>query len=162
MDLKGAVVLITGSSSGIGLALAERFANAGSKVIVSGRREDRLQQIKSQHPSIEFIVANVQTAQGRVALFEEATKRFPNLNVLINNAGIQRKLQLAEAADAWEEVKSEIETNFDAPVHLTQLFIPHLLKQSNPCIMNVTSGWCSHFVHAGAMAACQAAAAASD
>ena len=138
MDLTQAVVLVTGATSGIGLALAERFMSAGSKVIVCGRRKEKLDQIKADHPECETIVADVATAEQRKRLFEESTKSFPKLNVVVKNAGIQRKLQLTEA-EPWEQTHSELAINLEAPIHLTQLFIPHLLKQTNPVIINTTS-----------------------
>jgi uncharacterized oxidoreductase len=61
------------------------------------------------------------------------------LNVLVNNAGIQRRVQLAASED-WEQTRSEIAINFEAPIHLSRLFIPHLLTRKRPAIINVTSG----------------------
>src|SRR5206468_4987859 len=91
MNLGSNTVLITGGASGIGFALAERFLRAGSHVIVCGRRESKLQEAKDKHPEITTHVGDVETAAGRVALFRWAVAEFPRLNVLINNAGIQRR-----------------------------------------------------------------------
>lgn len=139
MDLAGNTVLITGGASGIGLAFAERFAAAGSKVIICGRRADKLDEARAKHPKLRTHICDVSQAIERKSLFDWATAGFPNLNVLVNNAGIQRRVDLLEN-ESWEATKSEIDTNFDAPVHLSQLFTPHLLKQNNPAIVNVTSG----------------------
>jgi uncharacterized oxidoreductase len=143
MDLASNTVLITGGASGIGFALAERFLRAGSHVIVCGRRENTLREAKDKHPEMVTHVSDVETAAGRVALFRWAVAEFPRLNVLINNAGIQRRgVPLADALNdaEWEAIHQEIAINFEAPVHLARLFVPHLAKQTRPAIVNVTSG----------------------
>jgi uncharacterized oxidoreductase len=132
-------ILITGGSSGIGLALAERFLNAGNEVIVCARREVKLQEVKKRHPKIHTRVCDMAKEKDRIALFEWATSEFPRLNVLVNNAGIQRRVPLTQPDD-WKKTREEIEINFEAPVHLCRLFVPHLTKQEGPAIINVTSG----------------------
>jgi uncharacterized oxidoreductase len=139
MQLASHTVLITGGASGIGLALAERFLRAGSQVAVCGRRSEKLAEAKAIHPEIKTFVCDVGQAADRIALLDQATRELPGLDVLVNNAGIQRRVRLAEAGD-WEKVREEIAINLEAPVHLSTLFIPHLLKQERPAIVNVTSG----------------------
>jgi len=139
MELSGNTILVTGGAAGIGYAFAERFLAAGSEVIICGRREDKLREAKEKHPQLHTRVCDVGDEAGRIALFDWATSEFPRLNVLVNNAGIQRRVNLAENED-WQRTRSEIAINFDAPVHLARLFIPHLLKQERPAIINVTSG----------------------
>ncbi len=139
MQIASNKVLITGGASGIGLALAERFLQAGSQVIICGRRPDRLQAAREKHPGLITRVCDVAKASDRVALCAWAVGACPGLNVLVNNAGIQRRLQLT-TPEAWEETYQEIAINFEAPAHLTMLLIPHLLQQSRPAIVNVTSG----------------------
>jgi uncharacterized oxidoreductase len=139
MDLTSNTVLITGGASGIGFALAERFLAAGSEVILCGRREEKLREAQEQHPEMRTRVCDVAGAADRVSLFNWATGEFPRLNVLVNNAGIQRRFQLAQPED-WERTHEEIAINLEAPVHLSALFIPHLLQQERPAIVNVTSG----------------------
>ncbi len=139
MDLAGNTVLITGGASGIGLALAERFLEAGSEVIVCGRRQDKLREAQSRQPRLRTRVCDAADAAGRIELFRWAVAEFPRLNVLVNNAGIQRRVSLMEAEE-WEEAHQEIAINLEAPIHLCTLFVPHLLTQRNSTIMNVTSG----------------------
>ena len=139
MDLNSNTVLITGGASGIGFALAERFLASGSEVIVCGRREDKLQQAQAQFPKLHIRVCDVSHSSERSSLFEWATREFPGLNVLVNNAGIQRRFQIMQNPE-WEKIDEELAINLDAPLHLSALFIPHLLKQKNPTILNVTSG----------------------
>jgi uncharacterized oxidoreductase len=140
MKLAGNTVLVTGGGTGIGLAIAQRFLAAGSKVVVCGRRADKLAEAQAANPGLETIVADVATEAQRLALFEEAVRRFPDLNVLVNNAGIQRRVRLTEGVEAWAEHQQEIAINLEAPIHLTMLFTPHLAKQRTPAIVNVTSG----------------------
>ncbi|HEY0458916.1 MAG TPA: SDR family NAD(P)-dependent oxidoreductase [Pyrinomonadaceae bacterium] len=139
MNLTGNTVLITGGASGIGWTFAERFLAAGNEVIICGRRAERLLEISEKYPKIHTRVCNVADEGARIELFEWATARFPALNVLVNNAGIQRRVSLQESEN-WQDTESEIAVNFSAPVHLSRLFIPHLLRQNNPAILNVTSG----------------------
>jgi uncharacterized oxidoreductase len=140
MNLSGNTVLITGGASGIGLALAERFLKAGNKVIICGRREDKLQEAKKMFPELHTRMCDVASEPERETLFEWAKIEFPDLNVLVNNAGIQLRTQLADMQISWKEQQNEIAINFEAPVHLAILFIPFLKQQQNPVIINVTSG----------------------
>jgi uncharacterized oxidoreductase len=140
MQLSGNTVLITGGASGIGLALAERFLRAGSAVITCGRRADKLSEAGQKHPGLHTRVCDVADPAERVALLDWVTREFAAVNVLVNNAGIQRRVQLAGDPGEWETHRQEIATNLDAPVHLSALFIPHLRTHSRAAIINVTSG----------------------
>lgn len=140
MKLTGNTVLITGGASGIGLAFAERFLKAGNTVIVCGRREDKLLEAKQQFPELHTRVCDVASAADRVALFDWATKEFPDLNVLVNNAGIQVRTDFTNMQQSWQEQQQEIAINFEAPVHLAMLFTPFLKNQKEPVIINVSSG----------------------
>jgi uncharacterized oxidoreductase len=140
MKLANNIVLITGGSSGIGFALAERFLRAGSTVVICGRREEKLCEAKAKHPALHTRVCDVADEDARIALYESVTHDFPTLNVLVNNAGIQRRIDLAHT-EPWHRTRKEIAINVDAPIHLARLFIPHLLRQQQPpAIINVTSG----------------------
>ena len=139
MDLSSNTVLITGGASGIGFALAERFLNAGSDVIVCGRREEKLREAQIKYPNLHIRVCDVSHSSDRVSLFEWVTREFPKMNILVNNAGIQRRFQIAQNSN-WEKIEEELAINLDAPIHLSTLFIPHLLKQEHPAILNITSG----------------------
>jgi uncharacterized oxidoreductase len=78
-------------------------------------------------------------AEDRIDLARWVTRQFPSLNILINNAGIQRKFNFLKPED-WGETVSEIDINFSGPIHLTSLLIPHLLQQAESHIVNVSSG----------------------
>jgi uncharacterized oxidoreductase len=139
MKTSGNTILITGGGSGIGLALAERLVRAGNEVIICGRRPEALAQAKEKVPALQTRACDVASEEDRVSLLEWAKTEFPQLNVLVNNAGIQRRLQLP-ASEPWAQTRQEIAINFEAPIHLAQLFLPHLLAQPQAAIINVTSG----------------------
>ena len=139
MQLKSHTVLVTGGATGIGLALAVRFLKAGSDVIVCGRREDKLRAVAATHPRLNTRVCDLAREADRVSLVASVTRDFPQLDVIVNNAGIQRRVQLADQ-EPWRDAREEIAINLEAPLHLSRLFIPHLLKQQHPAIINVTSG----------------------
>jgi len=139
MQLNGNTVLITGGTSGIGGALAERFLAAGNQVIVCGRRANLLAELKAKHPTIHTFVADVGSAAQREALVQQALAQFPAINVLINNAGIQRKVALGEP-EPWADTAQEIAINFEGPIHLSMLMIKHLASKPRAVIANVSSG----------------------
>ena len=139
MDISASTVLITGGASGIGWALAQRFLKAGSQVIICGRRIDKLQEAQEQYPQLHIRQCDLEQASERVALRDWVRSDFPQVNVLLNNAGIQRRVQLTNEED-WSQAQPEIAINLEAPIHLSTLFVAHLLQQPNPAIINVTSG----------------------
>ena len=139
MELTGNTILVTGGSNGIGLALATRFAKRGNEVIICGRDEAKLSRVKDKVPQFHTKVCDVGDEKQRAELYSWAIHEFPRLNVLVNNAGIQRRIDLLEGEE-WQDTRSEIEINFGAPIHLTQLFMPQLLAQPTAAVLNVTSG----------------------
>jgi uncharacterized oxidoreductase len=139
MKLSGNTILITGGTSGIGLGFAEAFLSTDNHVIICGRRKERLQQIKEEHPNIIIRVADLSMDDDRKELFEWTIKNYPDVNVLINNAGIQLKTDLTQSVD-MDRVRSETDINFYAPIHLTSLFTEHLSSRSDAAIINISSG----------------------
>jgi uncharacterized oxidoreductase len=141
LDLKKSNVLITGGSEGIGRGLAERFLKAGSTVLVTGRNPEKLKRAASELPGLRTLVNDISKPEGRVELAEYIAETFPKLNVLFNNAGIQRRIALAADTAPWQERQVEIDTLLSGPVHLNSLLIPHMLRNDLPSrIVNVTSG----------------------
>ncbi|HQW11497.1 MAG TPA: SDR family NAD(P)-dependent oxidoreductase [Saprospiraceae bacterium] len=136
MKLSNNTILITGGASGIGLGLAERFVQENNTVIICGRREDALKAVTDRHPSVISRVCDLTVESERVELYDWVQENHSDLNVLVNNAGIQNWMQWNEA-DFYARAKSEIEINVIAPIHLTTLF---LNLNSLKTIMNVTSG----------------------
>ncbi|AJY63280.1 SDR family NAD(P)-dependent oxidoreductase [Burkholderia glumae] len=141
IDFTRAQVLITGGGQGIGLALAKRFLAVGSRVLVTGRHESKLEQARRAHRGLEIFVNNISSAAGRIELATHVAEAMPGLNVLINNAGYQRRVSLAADDAPWSDSQAEIDTLLSGPIHLTRLLVPLLLAHGGAgMIVNVTSG----------------------
>jgi len=139
MNDSGNTLLITGGANGIGKALAMRFLKADNVVIVCDRDREKLDLAKRGTPGLEVLYSDVSVEAERVQLYEAVTREFPKTNVLINNAAIQRHPRI-EANEPWAETRKELETNLEAPLHLTQLFVRRLAKQRAPAVVVTTSG----------------------
>ncbi|MCX6002924.1 MAG: SDR family NAD(P)-dependent oxidoreductase [Chloroflexi bacterium] len=140
MKITGNTILITGGATGIGFSLAEALVNAGNKVIICGRREGKLKEAKDKLPQIQTKVCDVSKERERESLFIWVEDNFTDLNVLINNAGIQRMVNLKKGTQDLFSSENEIETNLIAPIHLSSYFIPLFLKKKEAAIINVSSG----------------------
>lgn len=142
MKLSGNTVLITGGAAGIGFAFAERFIKAGNKVIVCGRREAKLQEAKEKYPELITRICDVTKESDRISLFDWVTREHPDVNVLVNNAGIQQRYHLlnANAKDDWSYYSQEIAANIEAPFHFAMLFAPYFATKDYGAIINVSSG----------------------
>jgi uncharacterized oxidoreductase len=136
MKLSNNKILITGGATGIGFGLAERFINEHNTVIVCGRRESALKEAKAKLPSIITRVCDVSVAKEREDLYNWIDKEHDDLNVLINNAGIQNWMSVTDD-NFYQRAKDEINTNLESPLHLISLF--QNLSSLN-VIINVTSG----------------------
>jgi uncharacterized oxidoreductase len=140
MEISGNTLLITGGATGIGYAMAEAFLEAGNEVIICGRRKDRLLDAQARHPALHVRECNVADGSDRRALAEWATASFPNLNILVNNAGVQRDIDFTKGIGEYLACDDEIETNLEAPIVLSGLFIPFLTGKKGAAIINVSSG----------------------
>jgi len=136
MRLSNNKILITGGATGIGFALTKRFVRENNTVIICGRREAALQEAAKKIPSITTKVCDLSIAKEREELFNWISRDHPDLNVLVNNAGIQQWMSIADE-NFFQRAKEEIDINVEAPVHLVSLFrnLPSLNT-----IINVTSG----------------------
>ncbi|OFW03425.1 MAG: hypothetical protein A3I61_16625 [Acidobacteria bacterium RIFCSPLOWO2_02_FULL_68_18] len=129
MNISGNTVLITGGGTGIGLALAEALLDQGNAVIVCGRRRARLAAARARHPSLHTRVADLSRPSGREALVAWVLRRFPDLNVLVNNAGVQRVVDFRHGPRDLPLVDEELSTNLAAPIHLSAMLVPHLRRR---------------------------------
>ncbi|QPH38700.1 SDR family oxidoreductase [Pedobacter endophyticus] len=142
MNMKNNTVLVTGGGTGIGLEIAKYFYENGNEVIICGRRLEVLEDAQKVMPNLHILTCDLSNANARKAFSAKLLSNFPNLNVLINNAGIQRFRNLREnllTENGWADYQDEIQTNLEAPIHLSNLLLPALHKKKNAAIINVTS-----------------------
>src|SRR5450432_3751901 len=116
MKLDGNTILITGGTSGIGLELAKEFLKRGNVVMITGRDQERLERAKTQLPQLHTFQSDVSRIEDIDALHARVTKEFPALNILVNNAGVMRTINLHSEEQSLEELTREIDINFKGPV----------------------------------------------
>ena len=133
-------ILITGGSNGIGLELATQFLKLGNTVIITGRNLSRLNEVKKKYPNLTVFQSDAGKPADIKNLYDNVSKQFPGLNVLINNAGIMRKLNLHDTSIDLENINQEIDINLSGPIRMVNQFLPLLKKQQQAAIMNVSSG----------------------
>lgn len=139
MKRDGNTILITGGGSGIGEALAHRFHDLGNKVIVAGRRRDALEQAVAGRPNMAAMQLDMESAEGIADFARHVIAEHPDLNVLINNAGIMRYEAIGARRDL-KDAEAQITTNLLGPIRLIDALVDHLAAQPDAAIVNVTSG----------------------
>jgi uncharacterized oxidoreductase len=140
MKLSGNTILITGGTSGIGYELAAQFIDRGNTIIITGRDPDMLEKAQRALPGIHVFQNDVSDPKAIPLLHAVVINSFPALNVLINNAGIMRKIDLLDKGNGLEDITREIETNLNGTVHMVTHFLPHLTTKKSAAIVNVSSG----------------------
>ncbi|WFU76808.1 SDR family NAD(P)-dependent oxidoreductase [Bradyrhizobium sp. CB2312] len=139
MKMTGNTILITGGTSGIGRTLAEAFHDRGNRVIVTGRRQALLDQIMAERPDLIGLPLDLDDASALPDLAAEVRTRFPELNVLIANAGISRPEDMT--ADGWDASDAEaiVATNILGVLRVTAALLPLLKTQRNATIIATSS-----------------------
>jgi len=140
MKLEGYTVLITGGGTGIGAGLAGEFHNAGSRVMICGRREAVLKKTASEHPGMEYRVLDVRDNKAVQALAKMLESSHPGLDVVINNAGVQKPVNFMDGGASVGNIDIVVDTNLKGPSYVASAFIPLLLKQKEAFLVNVSSG----------------------
>ncbi|HTI93939.1 MAG TPA: SDR family NAD(P)-dependent oxidoreductase, partial [Puia sp.] len=151
MELRNNTILITGGTSGFGLEFAAQLQKLGNTILITGRNQSRLDETKKLLPGIHTFQSDVSDPQAIEALYRQVTQQFPDLNILINNAGEMRRIILQDAAattvtaasaatTGLSDITREIDINLSGPIRMIQQFLPHLRKKASAAIVNVTSG----------------------
>ncbi len=140
MKTNGNTIFISGGGSGIGRELARAFHRLGNKVIIAGRRAQALDETALDYPGISKYVVDVRDPLSIGHLVATMLSEHPDLNVLVNNAGIMRKEDLAGQAPDGNDAEEAVETNLLGPIRLTNALLPHLRQQVASTVINVTSG----------------------
>ncbi|MBN1435244.1 SDR family NAD(P)-dependent oxidoreductase [Candidatus Fermentibacterales bacterium] len=136
---RGSVVFITGGGSGIGLALARRFLARDCSVTICGRDTEKLEAAERDSDGLSAVRCDVTQNLDVLRMRDLLTSQYGRVDVLVNNAGIQRTFEFAEDPDALEKLEEEVRTNFLSQVRLIRAFLPLLIASDAPVIVNVTS-----------------------
>lgn len=136
-DYEGKCVVVTGGSSGIGLAMAKAFASHGASVIITGRSAERLSRAADACGRITPFVCDV-TSDAEVLLLREKLDGFGGLDVLVNNAGVMHAFDITAHYPLSAQM-TEIAIDVEGPVRMVHHFLPGMLKRAST-IINVSSG----------------------
>jgi uncharacterized oxidoreductase len=139
MKLSGNTILITGGTSGIGRALAEAFHDRGNRVIVTGRRQTLLDEVTAARPGLVGMQLDINDPASLARLAADVRARFPELNVLVTNAGISRQEDMK--AEGWDVSTSQsiVDTNIMGVLRATAAFLPILKDQAGATILATSS-----------------------
>lgn len=139
MKRTGNTILVTGGGSGIGRALARRWHAQGNRVIVAGRRRGALEDTIGGRDNMEAMALDIDDPAAIRDFAQRLLAAHPDLNMLVNNAGIMRDEELARARDL-ADAEAMITTNLLGPIRLTDALVDHLVSRPDAAIVNITSG----------------------
>ena len=140
MNLNGNTILITGGSSGIGFEIAKNFVAAKNKVIITGRNMEKLEKANEKLGGVSIIQSDVSNPDSIKDLYEQVSKEFPGLNVLINNAGVMLSVNLQDHNLSAAELTKEIDINVKGTIWMNDAYLPLLKKNKNAATVSVSSG----------------------
>jgi uncharacterized oxidoreductase len=138
MQMNGNTILVTGGGTGIGRGLAESLHRLGNQVVIAGRRLEPLRAVADANPGIQYLSLDQGDPADIRRFAIELTDHYPELNVVINNAGIQRVENLTSGGPGTAE--QTVAINLLGPIRLTAALLPSLLGKPYAAILNVTSG----------------------
>lgn len=139
MKTTGNTILVSGGGSGIGLALAQRWHDAGNRVVITGRNAAKLDAAIAGRANMAAVTLDVTDADAIAAFAKDIVARYPDLNILVNNAGIM-SAEDASAKRDLAQAEATVVTNILGPIRLTDALVDHLAAQDDAAIVNVTSG----------------------
>jgi uncharacterized oxidoreductase len=140
MNLSGNTILITGGSSGIGFQMAKEFLAAKNTVIIIGRNLDKLEQAKQKLGNVTIIQSDISNPDSVQELYKRVSKEFPDMNVLINNAGVMFTINLQKHDLTAAQLTREVDINVKGTVWMNNAFLPLLKKNKNTAMVIVSSG----------------------
>jgi uncharacterized oxidoreductase len=140
MNKSQQIVLITGGSSGIGLALAKKFIENYNTVIITGRTLQKLEAVQKDFPKIKIFQSDVTDDADVRKLADDIQAKFGGIDILINNAGIMNLVDSGNENNDLQKQMQEIEINYNSPIRLLYFFLPQLKNSKNAVLVNVSSG----------------------
>ena len=140
MDTRNDTILITGGGTGIGKAMAEALHARGARVIIAGRRREPLEAVAAANPGMAFETLDVADPAAIEAFAARVVETHPDLNVLINNAGIMIAENLTAEPVDLAIAEQTIAINLLGPIRLTAALLPHLKRKASATVVTVSSG----------------------
>lgn len=140
MNLTGNTILITGGGTGIGRGLAEAFHQKGNQVIIAGRRQSVLDDTVRANPGMRALPLDIENPDDFQRFVAEVKAEYPNLNVLINNAGIMQHEDLKAGTENLPIAEHIVAINLLGPLRLTAALLPLLITKPSATVMTVSSG----------------------
>lgn len=140
MNISGDTILVTGGGSGIGRGLAEGLQRLGATVIIAGRRREALEEVAAANPGMAWAALDIEDPKGVAAFAETIVRDHPELNVLVNNAGVMRAEDFTADVVDLATAEAEVTTNLLGPIRLTAALLPHLRARPASAVVNVSSG----------------------
>lgn len=140
MKTTGNTIFISGGSAGIGLAIAKKLNAEGNKIIINGRSDERLQKALKELDNAVAVQGDLSVKEDRIRIAEDLKTNYPELNIIVNNAGAAFMNDLSDSNNnAAEKAYQEINTNYLSVIDFTALTLPQLLQQEDAAIINITS-----------------------
>lgn len=140
MQTTGNTILITGGTSGIGKELVRQFYHRGNTVIVVSATIANLKVAQKEFPEIVPLVCDMSDTNAVHKLVEQCMAEHRDINILVNNAGVQYTYLWRDEHDGFTKIPSEITVNFTSPMLLTYGLFPVLLEKKDAAIVNISSG----------------------
>ncbi len=137
MEIQDKVVIVTGGSQGIGLAISKELASKGAKVVLAARDLEKLQEAEKEVPNSFAVQTDMRKPEDIKKLVDAAMEKFGRVDILVNNAG-QGMWKPVESIDL-EHQKSVMELNYYGPLLAMQAVIPHMRAQGGGAIVNISS-----------------------
>jgi uncharacterized oxidoreductase len=134
------MALITGGGSGIGRGLAVALHQRGVPVVVAGRREEPLKALCDAHPGMRRVVLDVTRGEDIARVRSELVAQFPQLDCVVNNAGMQRMVNFAKQEVPLDFANAELDANLRGLMMMCAAFVPHLRQVTGGTLINISSG----------------------
>ena len=144
MNLSNNTILLTGGTSGIGLELLRKFYSLNNKIIVASSNPENLNNLRTEFPHVSTVVCDLGDTRSVKELLEHCLNTYPELNILINNAGIQYNYIWLEEEDGFHKISRELKINLTSPLYLIYGLLPLLAKQKEAAVINVSSALAFH------------------
>lgn len=139
MNIENKTILITGGGTGIGFSIASLLSGKGNRIILAGRREDKLKEAVAQLPQASYIVSDITKDADVENLVQQVKTKYGSLDILVNNAGVVTAYPLDSIDGVYEKAKFEMDLNYLSVVRLTERLLPFLKASKEAAIINIES-----------------------